>query len=235
MAGRLLRRSGIAVALIAELIEWKPDFVMQVGVGHFWKEVEVMQEAWPGVKFVGFEPHPVLLEKDVRGKYPGLLYEVALGEEEGKRELWYNNAFMEGASLFPGDGAGECVTIPVCRMDDMFALLGNDRILYWIDCEGSELSVLKGSVEFLKGVDVINIELTGNPPRPGWPSPVEVNRWLLDHGFVSQYIHTHRSSSGQNDMVYVKPHLFRPEFCSCPLMIEEFGRRYGSVVAKGNK
>jgi len=235
MASRLLRRSGIAVALIAELIEWEPDLVVQVGIGHFWKEVEVMQEAWPRVKFVGFEPHPVLLENDIRGKYPGLLHEMALGEKKDKRILWYDNTFMEGASLFSGGKAGQGAAVDVQRMDDVLALEGNDKTLYWIDCEGSELSVLKGSVEFLNKVDVINIELTGNPPRPGWPSPVGVNRWLLDHGFVSQYIHTHRCSSGQNDMVYVKPHLFRPEFCSCPLQVEDYFRRYGSVASRENE
>jgi len=230
MADKLQRRSGVAVILIAELIDWKPDLVVQVGIGRFWKEVDVMQKTWPDVRFIGFEPHPVLLENDIRGKYLGLVYEVALGEEEDERFLWYNSRFKEGASLFPGERVDQSVVVPVRRMDDMLDPMPFSNVLYWIDCEGSELSVLKGSVEFLKEVDVINIELTGNPPRPGWPSPVEVNRWLLDHGFVSQYIHTHRSSSGQNDMVYVKPHLFRPEFCSCPLQVEDFWRRYGSII-----
>ena len=234
MANKLQRRSGVAVVLVAELIDWKPDLVVQVGIGHFWKEVAVMQEVWPDVRFIGFEPHLDIL-KELRGKYPGLVYETALGEDAGRQKLWYNSRFKEGASLFPGKGADRCMEVTVRRMDQFVDDIEETRILYWIDCEGSELSVLKGSTEFLKGVDVVNIELTGNPPRPGWPSPVEVNRWLLDHGFVSQYIHTHRSSSGQNDMVYVKPHLFRPEFCSCPLQVEDFHRRYGSVVAKGNK
>jgi len=232
MVEKLQRRSGVAVVLVAELIDWKPDLVVQVGIGHFWKEVVVMQEAWPSVRFVGFEPHPILLKNDIRDKYPGLIYEVALGEEEGEQILWYNSRFKEGASLFPGGGVDQSAMVPVRRMDDMLAPEVFGNVLYWIDCEGSELSALKGSTEFLKEVDVVNVELTGNPPRPGWPSPVEVNRWLLDHGFVSQYIHTHRSSSGQNDMVYVKPHLFRPEFCSCPLMVEDFNRRYGSIVER---
>ena len=236
MASRLLRRSGIAVALIAELIEWEPDLVVQVGIGHFWKEVEVMQEAWPRVKFVGFEPHPdIFLEANKT--YPGELVCCALGEKPENRQLWYVDAFREGASLYSGKGIERSVEVQVIRMDGTsvaFTSYGK-KILYWIDCEGSELSVLKGSVEFLNKVDVINIELTGNPPRPGWPSPVGVNRWLLDHGFVSQYIHTHRCSSGQNDMVYVKPHLFRPEFCSCPLQVEDYFRRYGSVASRENE
>lgn len=230
MAGRLLRRSGIAVALIAELIEWRPTLIVQVGIGHFWHEVDVMQEAWPGVRFVGFEPHPILLEKDIRGKYPGVVHEVALGENNGTAFLWFKNAHMEGASVYIGDDAGCAVTTPVRRMDEFVIGEDGDEILYWLDCEGSELSALKGSTEFLKRVNVVNIEVTGKPPRPGWPSPVEVNRWMLDRGFVSQYIHTHRCSSGQCDVVYVRPRLFRPEFCSCPLAVEDYWRRYGSVV-----
>ena len=233
MANRLLRRSGVAVALIAELLEWKPSVIFQVGVGTHHKETEVFQEVWPDAELIGWEPHPEIFKRikdplciDV-DDFPGELHQCALGKYTGRRDFYYDAAHVEGASFFGGEKF-QSISVKVRSMDDCYPPPENAETLFWLDCEGAELEVLEGAVEFIKGVDVINIELTGVPPRVGWPSPVEVNRWLLDHGFFSQYIHTHRCTSGQNDMVYVKPELFRPEYCSCPLQVEDFWRKQGN-------
>jgi FkbM family methyltransferase len=236
MASRLLRRSGVAVALITELIEWKPSVIFQVGVGTHHKEVDVFQEAWPDAELIGWEPHPEIY-KQIRKEYPGILHQCALGEDVGEASLYFDPAHIEGASFFanvsdPVKNAQDrlqSIEVKIDSLDNFCRPIDipqrRENPLLWLDCEGAELEVLKGGEKFIEGVDVINIEVTGKPPRYGWPSPVEVNRWLLDHGFVCQYIHTHRCTSGQNDVVYVKPDLFRPEYCSCPLQVEDWEKR----------
>ena len=232
MAGRLLRRGGVAVTLIAKLLEWEPTVIFQVGIGNRHGEVEVMKAAWPDVEFVGWEPHPEIVDglKD----YPGLVHREALSNWMGKSQLFYEQRYLGGASLYGMEGLSS-VDVDVTMLDAIYAGLKwrrpNDRVMLWLDCEGSELNALRGGEEFVRGVDVVNVELTGVPHTPGWPAPVEVNRWLLDHGFLLQYIHTHRCTSGQNDMVYVKPELFRPEYCSSPLQIEDHRRRFGGSDA----
>jgi len=224
-AGPLLRRSGVAVVHIAKLLEWEPTVIFQVGIGNRHGEVEVFKEVWPKVELIGWEPHPDIFAG--LEDYPGLVHREALSNWTGKSQLFYQQHYVGGASLFGKDGL-QSVDVDVTTLDDIYAGLkwrrAGDRVMLWLDCEGSELNALKGGEEFVRDVDVINVELTGVPLTPGWPEPVEVNRWLLDHGFLLQYIHTHRSTSGQNDVVYVKPKLFRPEFCSCPLQVELYKR-----------
>ena len=227
----LMRRSGVAVVNLADLIEWKPNRIFQVGIGRYHQEADVFVEKWPGVELIGFEPNPMICEKWL-GDYPGKVYWFALGVEEGFRDLFWNLDHLDGASHWKrnDDTGGESVLVRC--LDGCFNPPAVPTLL-WLDCEGAELNVLKGAEWFVRGrVEVINVELTGKPPREGWPSPVEVNRWLLDHGFLLQFVHTQRMTSGQADCVYVKPELFRPEYCSCPLQVEDHWRKYGDVVAK---
>jgi len=229
MAGRLLRRSGVAIVQVAEFLGWTPDVIFQAGVGVYSKETEVFKEAWPEVRLCGWEAHPEIYTQLVGDNlYPGTLIEKALGEKQGEILLYYVPAHMDGASRYPYASNSRCqaIWVQVNTLDDELSphwnYIQESRALLWLDCEGSELSVLKGAENALDHIDVINIEMTGVPPAPGWPTPVEVNRWLMNRGFLCQYIHTHRTSAGQNDMVYVTPKLFKPEYCSCPLQIETY-------------
>ena len=229
----LLRRSGVALYNVANLLDWSPTAILQVGVGHYSKEVEVFREAWPEAMLIGFEPHPETIR--LIRNYPGLLICKALGRHEGNVRLFWNVGHKDGASVYNEVGLTdepkwidvEISTLDNCCNEDVRFQSG-ERTLLWLDCEGSELDVLIGGEQFVVNVNVINVELTGKSSRPGWPDPVRVNRWLLDHGFLLQYVHTQRVASGQVDAIYVRPELFRPEYCCCPLMVEEW-RRYAPI------
>ena len=233
----LLRRSGVALYNVADLIDWSPTSIFQVGVGHMSQEVMVFQEAWPEAKLVGFEPHPDLFQliQDYPG-YPGKLINKALGRYKQNVMLCWKSAHQDGAFVCFGSDLNEggdlkradveMDTLDNYHSENIWRLPG-ERTLLWLDCEGSELDVLIGGESFVECVDVVNIELTGKPPYSGWPEPVIVNRWLLDHGFLLQYIHTQRTSSGQVDAIYVRPELFKPEYCCCPLMVEEWRKSKG--------
>lgn len=214
MASRLLRRSGVAVGLVAEVLGWRADWVYQVGVGHYHQEADVLLEEWPGVKFIGFEPHPELAKEP----YPGVVHQVAISDRIGSATLYAKKYHKDGSSLFPLTGMDRCrmIEVPVSTLDFLFPEPPTGRILLWLDCEGSELDALRGGEKFVKRVDVVNVEITANPLGEAWCSPKSIHDWLLAKGFVRQWIHTQRIHSGQYDGIYCKRELFKPEFCCDP-------------------
>jgi len=221
----LMRRSGIAIYQVAELLGWQPTAIFQVGVGQYCKEVDVFAEAWPEADLIGFEPNPEVLR---RIKYPGLIVRKALGRYVGWAKLFCDPAHVDGASVYNDTANGKLQEsdVEIDTLDHYYDGVKwhreGGRVMLWLDCEGSELDVLVGGERFVEHVQVINVELTGKALRAGWPNPAVVNRWLLNHGFLLQFVHTQRMAVGQCDAVYVRPELLRPEYCSCPLMVEEW-------------
>ena len=238
-ASLLLRRSGIAVGLIcSDILRWRPDAIYQVGVGFHHDEVasfredtivlqtvtgvdglrkeKVLKKAWPDVEFIGCEPHPKIAA-GLREEYPGTIHEVAIGDRVGRQQLSFRPKHKDGSSLCKRVDGVQSVFVDVTTLDKLFPDLLEDRqILLWLDCEGSELKVLRGAPCFVQHVQVINIELTSAVPYTGWCKPEDVHRWLAEQGFWLQWIHTQRSASGQCDFVYVRELLFKPERCCVP-------------------
>lgn len=229
MPSKLLRRSGVALVNIADLLDWQPDVIYQVGVGMHSEETDVMKEAWPNAKFIGFEPHPASF-RGRKENYPGILFPVALGAEEGNRELHFRKRHKDGATFFPfeGQSEGRCEVV-VSVLDDfvgnMRSFKPNDMVLLWLDCEGSELDVLLGAKKFLPWVDVVNVEMTAKPRSEEWCSQIEVHDKLVREGFFRQWIHTQRSCIGQYDAIYVRPEHFRSEYCCDPEEVKRAKRR----------
>ncbi len=233
MASRLLRRSGVAVGLVAECLGWRADLVVQVGVGHNHEEVTVLKEEWPGVEFVGFEPHPHIFAS-WQLKYPGQLLPYALGAETKNRvDFFAYRHHADGSGLYFPDNEPEekrrdlekfSVRMSTLDQQNLGVLpsLIDKRILLWLDCEGNELNVLRGGEQFIHRVQVVNVELTSKPLGSGWCKPQDVHDWLAERGFWLQWIHTQRISAGQVDGVYVREWLFKPEYCCIPQEVQRF-------------
>ncbi len=219
MASRLLRRSGIAVGLVAEVLGWRADLVISVGIGQYHHEVDVLKEEWPGVQFIGCEP----CEENAKN-YPGMVHNVAISDYEGNAVLHVKKHHRDGSSLHLLDGMDHCTEVPVkvTTLDKLFPhpFAPDSRVLLWLDCEGSELAALRGGERFVQDVIMINVELTGKSLGVGWPSVIDVHRWLVGAGFWRQWIHTQRISSGQCDCIYVRPELFDPDYACDPWEIE---------------
>ena len=208
----------MAVGLVAEMLNWRADVVVQAGVGQRHQEVDVLTEEWPGVQFIGFEPHPL----DPK-EYNGELKQIALGSEVGHKTLHVKKRHKDGASLhqFNPDVTTKGIPVDVTTLDLFIKqinknLLIGKRLLLWLDCEGSELDVLWGAKEFIEYVDVVNIEMTAKPPGQSWSDPLAVHYWLVKYGFIRQWIHTQNIASGQFDAIYVRPYLFKSEYCCDP-------------------
>jgi len=213
----LFKRSGLAVHKIAEYIGWKPETIYQVGVGQNHQETEVMQGEWPDVKIFGAEPHPKIIES-VQDRYPGKLFPVAISDYEGEATLYSKSSHKDGSSLYPHNKHpnDNTITVPVTTVDKLWSN-GPEKLpcLFWLDCEGSEYPALCGAEEFVKKVDVINIEITGGNLGVGRSDPKLIHLWIKNHGFRRQWTHTQRAHIGQCDVIYVRPHLFRADICCC--------------------
>lgn len=221
MVSRFVARSGIAVCLVSEVIGWQPDYIYQVGVGMSPQEIDVFLDTWPEVHIDGFEAHPEIY-KAIKPNYRGNLNNLALGNQEGTVDLFVPPRHKDGSSVYALAQEGcKQLTVPMSTLDAQYPKgPASMHSLLWLDCEGSELAVLQGGEDFLKNIEVVNVELTMSPQSDAWCSPVDVHRFLLDHGFVLQWIHTQRISAGQNDGIYVRPYIFKPQFCSCFCAVE---------------
>ena len=213
---KFVRRSGVSVCLIADLLEWAPKLIIQVGLGQDAHETAPMKRLWEDVEFVGFEAHPDIA-RTVGKTYPGTVINAALSDSKGSTSIYTPPRHKDGSSLFcPVDAANINETrVQVATADDFFYPDKHPRLL-WLDCEGSELNVLKGAKELLPTIEVINIEMTARPTNPNWCTPEQCHAFLMDAGFVRQWVHTQRTHAGQYDAIYVRHHLFRPEYCCCP-------------------
>lgn len=225
MASRLLRRSGVAVGLVCEVLEFIPNRIYQVGIGHYHQETEVLSQEWPGVEWFGCEPHPHIAAQLIGPPrtYPGVVHQVAVSDYDGWATLYAPKRFAEGASLHQLSGNRvEEHGVRVVTLDNLFRPCYGKNLL-WLDCEGSELGVLRGGPEFLSKIQVINVEITGRPASSGqWSNPSEVHQHLVDAGFYRQWIHTGRITAGQYDAVYVRHFLFRPEYSCDPWEISRW-------------
>lgn len=228
MVSYLLRRSGIAVCLMLEIMEWKPKRVYHVGIGQNSQEVDVMLETWgsDGFELHGFEANPLIVQQ-IQAIYPGKLHATAVGDTVGTTTLYSKRRHKDGSSLYPFGEEFQQVSqfeVPITTLDTVYPDGPGERSLLWVDTEGAELRVLQGAAKFLSGVDVVNIEMTGRPPSCEWSDGVEVDLLLERAGFFRQWVHTSRVSAGQYDALYCRRGVFRPDLCSCPCAV----RRYAS-------
>ncbi len=209
----------MAVGLIADALNWRADVLVQVGVGNYHQEVDVLTEEWPGLKVIGFEPHPDIF-KGLGGSYPGTVYKIAISDYVGQATLYGKRRHKDGSSIYPHTSPNEREKYVEHAVEvgtlDLYFSRPDDRVLLWLDCEGAELAALRGGEQFVKGVQVVNVELTANPPGDQWCDPLEAHRWLAERGFYNIHIHTHRIAAGQWDGVYVRKELFDPAYCCVP-------------------
>jgi len=230
---RTHRRSGNAVFEVAEILDWKPSLIVQVGVGSHAHETEVFAEEWPDVPLVGFEPNPDSFEQ-IKKRYPGTLIQKAVGRSERNVSFYSKKGHDNGSSLLRVGKDKSKLTkhsVEMTMLDALnksrgFGHNGKD-ILLWLDCEGTELAVLIGAKGyFLNQVQMINVEMTGNPSDEGWCSPLDVNKLLRLYGFYLTWVHTIRTKIGQYDAVYVRGDIFNPNICCCPTEIERWKKEH---------
>jgi len=222
----LFRRSGLAVHKICEYIGWRPRSVYQIGIGQNHEETHVMREEWGAFHLIGCEPHPKVI-RSIRDRYPGTIVEVAIADYVGETDLYSKSTHKDGSSIYPhaDNPNDDTFKVKVTTIDTLWPE-GPAELpcLLWVDCEGAELAALRGGEQFVEKVDVINVELTGKRMWCQEPEAVLIHKWIKDHGFRRQWVHTQRAHIGQSDVIYVRPHLFSTKICccQCELMDEKY-------------
>ena len=221
MSSSIRRRSGNAVATFCDEMKWEPDWVFQVGIGQAHDEVDVFREHWPDVQFAGCEPSPSIL-KQLGGTYPGLVLPYAVDFKEGHVDLHTKSKHKDGNSLHEHLNKNpknryrtvevECHTLDwILRFHGPFG----SNMLLWLDCEGNEAQALFSGGQMLVSVNVVTVELSGNPLGEGWCRPLEVHALLRIAGFVQAWCHTNRIHARQYDAIYVRREMLKPELCMC--------------------
>lgn len=216
MASRILRRSGKAVVEYCQLIDWEPTFVFIVGIGSHHQETDVMKEAWPEVSLIGFEPNPKIYSL-VKDTFPGLTYPCAISNKKGKSTLYTSKKVRMDtlSTLLKRDRDCHKIEVETDTLYSYIHLVIENQGLLWLDCEGSELNALEGASYLIEHIQMVNVEMTGNPREDKWCKPIDVHNWLVDHGFLQCWIHTTRAVIGQYDAIYVRREIFDPNMCSC--------------------
>lgn len=175
-------------SVVCRFIRGAPQALYDIGVGPK-TEWRTLARKYPAMRVFGCEPHPAQYAKLLGAKFPGPLANVAIGEAEGVVTLHYATHDPKVASLFAVPYTNASCEVKVWSLDRFDANMGEpDRILLWLDIEGSELSALRSGPRLLASGRVrwINVEerRDGHCPAAGWCDPKELRAFLADRGYV---------------------------------------------------
>jgi FkbM family methyltransferase len=130
---------------ISRFIRGTPDAMYDIGVG-MKTEWQTLAAKFPAMRIYGCEPQPVQHAQLVKAKFPGPLAQVAIGEIEGTTTLHVPTHDLKCCSLFPVTYANKTCEVKVWTLDRFDEQMGQpNRILLWIDIEGSELAAFRSA------------------------------------------------------------------------------------------
>ena len=175
-------------SVICRFIRGAPESLYDIGVGPK-TEWRTLGRKYPRMRVFGCEPHPIQYAKLLQAEFPGPLAQVAIGEQEGVATMHYATHDLKVASLFPVPYANATCEVEVWSLDRFDVNMGApERILLWLDIEGSELSALRSGPRLLASGRVrwINLEERrgGHCPADGWCDPKVLHAFLTDHGYL---------------------------------------------------
>jgi FkbM family methyltransferase len=184
--------------------------VIHVGA-HVGQEYDVYKKH--GIKKIAwFEPVPVTYQKLVQNLPIGAMtYNVALGNEEGEKEMFIEtvNQGMSSSLLEPGT---HLKTYPNITFDSkqtiqMRRLDSYQFPISWfnmmnMDVQGYELEVLKGSINTLKHIDIIYTEINTEDVYKDCVHVDQLDEFLGSRGF--ERVFTQMACKSWGDALYLK-------------------------------
>lgn len=163
-----------------------PRTVIDVGVCYGTPE---LQSGIPDAYHILIEPVPSLkprLEALCR-KYGGEYHLLAAGETRGELPLAIPHSHPEAATLLAAHGH-DTVIVPVETLDNLFLHRGDlERpILLKTDCQGYDLSVMKGAKALLASIDVVVMEANMFHPCGDYANADfgDIVLFMREHGFA---------------------------------------------------
>lgn len=190
-------------SVICRYIRGTPGAMYDIGVGPK-SEWRTLGRKYPGMRIFGCEPNPVQYERLLKVPFPGPLASVAIGEHEGVGTLHYNPADPKCSTMHAVSYATTRRDVKVWSLDRFDDNMGNpDRILLWMDIEGSELSALRSGPKLMASGRVrwINLEEVFQPKVPGWCDRSDVHKVLTSHGY--RRVATYNRHPTHQDVIYL--------------------------------
>jgi len=172
--------------------------IIEVGA-HIGLDTEEFALAFPRGTVIAFEPHPRLHSQltDRTRFYPNVTcFGVALSDGPSVRRFHQSSGSSDasGSILTPTRHlsrhpsvtflAQDQTVVVTTTLDAYVEAAGIDKIsLLWIDVQGAELLVLKGSLKSLAHIDWIYVEVAPTPLYEGGATYSDVQRHLERFGF----------------------------------------------------
>jgi len=191
--------------IICRFIRGAPSALYDIGVGPK-TEWQTLGRKYPAMRVFGCEPHPEQHETILKKGFPGPLARVAIGQNEGPATLHVPTRDLKCCSLLSVPYADDVCEVEVWSLDRFDTNMGApDRILLWLDIEGTELSALHSGARLLASGRVrwINLEERRNGDRPtaDWCDPQELRAFLADNGYVR--VADYNRHTTHQDAIYV--------------------------------
>ncbi|QOV90172.1 FkbM family methyltransferase [Humisphaera borealis] len=191
---------------------FRPRTVIDVGVAH---GTHALYAQFPDAYYHLFEP-VAEFEKDIRWhltRLRGEYWPVALSDKPGVQSLFLTGQ-SDGASLMHSDVPPEnpqLRQVEVSTLDTAFKdKTVEGPILLKTDCQGADLKVIQGGLNFVTHCDVIVLEVgMFHYWGPSTPDFTDVIRYMADIGFVTYDVVGHMDrprdgALGQVDVAFVK-------------------------------
>lgn len=181
---------------ICQFIYTPPNAMYDIGVGPK-SEWKVLSGHYPSMRLYGCEPHPVMYES-LKKSFPGSLCQKAVSNcgQTAVLHMPLDSSNLKRSmrgSLHRLKTTEEEIPVEVITLDQFDVWAGQpDRILLWMDIEGSELDALKSGPMLLASgrVKWINLEERKGTEEElderlvdGWCRPDEIKRFLEGHGY----------------------------------------------------
>src|SRR3990167_4135955 len=128
---------------------YQPASLINVGVGTYSAEYKIWEWLLPNTELVGVDP---------RGRHfcwPARYIKAAVAEESGKPIPYCGKC--KSITCDKIEEHGRAHVVDTITIDDIAATMKPPFFL-WLDCEGAELSALRGAVKTLKDTRWISVE-----------------------------------------------------------------------------
>lgn len=194
-------RLHVAAAVEHEDTPFKHEFASVIDVGaHHGQFALFTRHRFPHAQLYCFEPLPGA-QKVIRQVFPQQarieIFDVALGSDAAATRSMHVSRLDDSSSLlpiteryttaFPGTEEATSISVPVTRLDDIFAEPAPARpCLLKIDVQGYELEVLRGGeriLSILRGVDEVFVECSFVELYAGQALAGELIAHLWSRGF----------------------------------------------------
>jgi 2-O-methyltransferase len=170
--------------------------IVEAGAHAGWDTIE-MSQLWSNGTIHAFEPVPSLyaqLQSNTKGLGNVRLYPYALSDKTGIANLFVSSGSSDASSSLlppkehlsehPSVYFEESIDVPTITLNEWAKENGIEKVdLLWLDMQGYELAMLRGSCELLRTVSAIYTEVSLKEQYEGTPLYPQVRGWFEEQGF----------------------------------------------------